>query len=251
MPLRLALTPGRTKSRRVHRRAIELFRASCELKTRGRTGVLIYLSLEEHRAEIVADQAIAEKVEPEVWGEAMAVLVDEVKQGRVGEGLALAVEQVGAVLRRILPPSHDNPERTAQPGDPAVSAPDEDVPKRWSGRAASSSAKTKGKWEYVSRARNISAAVIVAIDDGRRSGRHVLLVEQYRVPLGRRCLELPAGLIGDETEGEAVEVAAARELEEETGYRAARRSSTSAIIARRRAWSPKASPCSAPRGWRR
>ena len=42
--------------------------------------MLIYLSLEERRAEIVADRAIAEKVEPEVWGEAMAVLVDEVKR---------------------------------------------------------------------------------------------------------------------------------------------------------------------------
>ena len=80
-PLRLALTPGRPRRRRVHRRAVELFRAGCELKTRGRTGVLLYLSLAERRAEIVADQAIAEKVEPEVWGEAMAALVDEVKAG--------------------------------------------------------------------------------------------------------------------------------------------------------------------------
>lgn len=109
-PLRLALTPGRTKSRRVHRRAVELFRATCELKTRGRTGVLIYLSLEERRAEIVADQAIAGQVEPEIWGEAMAVLVDEVKQGRPGAGLTLAVEKVGAVLQRILPAKHDNPD---------------------------------------------------------------------------------------------------------------------------------------------
>ncbi|MCP4637202.1 MAG: NUDIX hydrolase, partial [Methyloversatilis sp.] len=55
-------------------------------------------------------------------------------------------------------------------------------------------AKRRGKWEYVSRARGIRAAVIVAIDaDG-----HVLLVDQYRVPLGKRCLELPAGLVGDE-----------------------------------------------------
>jgi putative membrane protein len=108
--LRLALTPGRTKSRRVHRRAVELFRATCELKTRGRTGVLIYLSLEERRAEIVADQAIAGQVEPETWGEAMAVLVDEVKQGRPGAGMALAVEKVGAVLQRILPAKHDNPD---------------------------------------------------------------------------------------------------------------------------------------------
>jgi ADP-ribose pyrophosphatase len=78
-------------------------------------------------------------------------------------------------------------------------------------------AKKRGTWEYVSRARGIKAAVILAVDDG-----HVLLVEQYRVPLGRICLELPAGLIGDEEEGEAIELAAARELEEETGYRPAR-----------------------------
>lgn len=109
MPLRLALTPGRTKTRRVHRRAVELFRTGCELKTRGRTGVLIYLSLIEHRAEIVADQAIADQVEPDVWGEAMAVLVDEVKAGRPGQGMAAAVEKVGEVLKRILPPTLDNP----------------------------------------------------------------------------------------------------------------------------------------------
>jgi ADP-ribose pyrophosphatase len=85
----------------------------------------------------------------------------------------------------------------------------------WQGRFITT--KVNGKWEYVSRARGIKAAVILAIDDG-----HVLLVEQYRVPLGRMCLELPAGLVGDETEDEAVEIAAARELEEETGYDADR-----------------------------
>ncbi len=58
--------------------------------------------------------------------------------------------------------------------------------------------------------------MILALDDG-----HVILVEQYRVPLGRACLELPAGLVGDDVEGEAAEAAAIRELEEETGYRAA------------------------------
>jgi putative membrane protein len=110
MPLRLALTPGRTKSRRVHRRAVDLFRASCELKTRGRTGVLLYLSLAERRAEIVADEAIASQVELDVWGDAMAALIDEVKQGRPGRGMALAVEKIGAVLAPILPPTHDNPD---------------------------------------------------------------------------------------------------------------------------------------------
>ena len=85
----------------------------------------------------------------------------------------------------------------------------------WEGRYIA--AKRRGRWEYVSRTQGVSAAVILAVDDG-----HVLLVEQYRVPLGKTCLELPAGLIGDETEGEAAEAAAARELEEETGYRPAR-----------------------------
>lgn len=85
---------------------------------------------------------------------------------------------------------------------------------RWEGRFIA--AKTRGRWEYVSRTRNIKAAVILAIEDG-----HVLLVEQFRVPLGRPCIELPAGLIGDEagSENEDAAVAAARELEEETGYR--------------------------------
>lgn len=78
--------------------------------------------------------------------------------------------------------------------------------------------RCRGKWEYVSRARGIRAAVIVAIDDEG----HVLLIDQYRVPLGRRCLELPAGLIGDEHDGDTVEAAAIRELEEETGYTAQR-----------------------------
>lgn len=79
-------------------------------------------------------------------------------------------------------------------------------------------AKTRGKWEYVSRTRGIKAAVILAIDEDD----HVILVEQFRVPLGRPCIEFPAGLIGDHGEDEDATDAAARELEEETGYRAAR-----------------------------
>lgn len=78
-------------------------------------------------------------------------------------------------------------------------------------------AKRKGRWEFVSRAGGIRAAVILAIDAGE-----VILVEQFRVPLGRACLELPAGLVGDIDAGESVADSARRELEEETGYRADR-----------------------------
>lgn len=108
-PLRMALTPGATRRRRVRRRAVELFRVTCERRTRGRTGVLLYLSLAEHRAEIVADQAIAEKTEPADWGEAMALLIAEVKMNRAGAGMVLAVSKIGAVLARVLPPEADNP----------------------------------------------------------------------------------------------------------------------------------------------
>jgi ADP-ribose pyrophosphatase len=89
---------------------------------------------------------------------------------------------------------------------------------RWEGRYIA--AKTRGRWEYVSRARGIKAAVILAITPEDE----VVLVEQFRIPLGKRCIELPAGLIGDDDggEGENAATAAIRELEEETGYQAAR-----------------------------
>ena len=90
---------------------------------------------------------------------------------------------------------------------------DEAVEVVWQGKFIA--AKRKGKWEFVSRTRGVTAAVILAIDEG-----HVILVEQHRAPINVQCLELPAGLVGDEQEGEAIEAAAIRELEEETGYRA-------------------------------
>ena len=85
----------------------------------------------------------------------------------------------------------------------------------WQGKYLS--VRTSGTWEYAERVGSIAAAVIVAIDGEGQ----LLLVEQYRVPLGRTCLELPAGLDGDESAGEGVADAARRELEEETGYHAA------------------------------
>lgn len=109
MPLRMALTPKATKARRVRRRAITLFRAVAQGRTRGRTGVLIYLSLDEHRAELVADAAINEKVAPEIWGDAMAALIDGVRAGRAADGMAQAVHQVGLVLAEHFPATGDNP----------------------------------------------------------------------------------------------------------------------------------------------
>lgn len=108
MPLRLALTPGATKTRRVRRRAISLFKAAAERRTVGRTGILIYLSMGEHRAEIVADEAITKVTVPDSWGEAMAALIVEVKAGRTAEGIVAAIERVGAVLAEHFPRSADD-----------------------------------------------------------------------------------------------------------------------------------------------
>ena len=75
-----------------------------------------------------------------------------------------------------------------------------------------------GTWEYVERCGGVHAVVILAEHDGK-----VVLVEQVRVPLGnRKCLELPAGLVGDEDPDATVEYTAVMELEEETGFTADR-----------------------------
>jgi putative membrane protein len=103
IPLRLALTPGATKTRRVRRRAISIFKAGAERRTIGRTGILIYLSMGEHRAEIVADEAITKVTTPETWGEAMAALLVEVKAGRPADGIVAAVGLVGEVLKQHFP----------------------------------------------------------------------------------------------------------------------------------------------------
>ena len=73
----------------------------------------------------------------------------------------------------------------------------------------------EGRWEYVQRCGGVHAVVILAEYDGK-----VVLVEQARVPLGyRKCIELPAGLVGDEDD-KGVEETAIKELEEETGFTA-------------------------------
>jgi putative membrane protein len=108
MPLRLALTPGSTKTRRVRRRAVMLFKTGGERRTIGRTGILIYLSMGEHRAEIIGDEAITASTTPETWGEAMTALLTHVKAGRPADGIVAAVELIGAVLAEHFPKSHED-----------------------------------------------------------------------------------------------------------------------------------------------
>lgn len=78
-------------------------------------------------------------------------------------------------------------------------------------------AMRRGRWEYASRTNEVRAVVIFGEVDGK-----VVLVEQQRVPIDGKCLELPAGLVGDEDRSATVEETAIKELEEETGYTADR-----------------------------
>jgi ADP-ribose pyrophosphatase len=75
----------------------------------------------------------------------------------------------------------------------------------------------RGKWEYASRVNGINAVVILAEHDGK-----LILVDQPRVPPDCRCIELPAGLVGDTDADATVESTAIKELEEETGFTAER-----------------------------
>lgn len=107
-PLKFALIPRPVKIARARDAAIRHFKVGAERRTHGRTGVLLYLSMREHRAEIVADEAIAAKVDAEVWGKAMADMLAEIRQGHVAEGLAAGVRDVGEVLAEHFPRGADD-----------------------------------------------------------------------------------------------------------------------------------------------
>jgi putative membrane protein len=109
-PVRLALTPRGVKRHEVRRRAREIFQSKNLEATRGRTGVLIFVSLAERMAELIADEGIATHVEPGVWDRAMAALSAGLKRGEPGAGFAAAVGLCGDVLAERFPADpKDNP----------------------------------------------------------------------------------------------------------------------------------------------
>ena len=94
---------------------------------------------------------------------------------------------------------------------------DEDAPVEvmWAGKYVR--ALRKGRWEYVSRTNDVRAVVILAEYEGK-----VILIDQPRMAVGGRCVELPAGLVGDEDRNATIEDTAIKELEEEAGFTAER-----------------------------
>ena len=107
-PLKFWLILPPIKTQRTFARAVSLFKVGAERRTHGRTGILIYLSMREHRAQIIADEAIASRVSPETWGEAMAAMLVHIKDGRVADGMIAAVEKVGVVLAEHFPRLEDD-----------------------------------------------------------------------------------------------------------------------------------------------
>ena len=107
-PLRMFFTPRTVRRHRVRRRAIELFKVGAEARTTGSTGILVYLSLGEHMAEIVADEAVHKKVPDTEWGDAMIALIVEAREGRIADGMISAVARIGSILATHLPRAADD-----------------------------------------------------------------------------------------------------------------------------------------------
>jgi putative membrane protein len=100
--------PAAIRTARVHAQATRAFRMSAERRTTGRTGILIYLSMREHRVEILADQAIASKVEPGVWADAIAAMLAELREERIADAMIAGVAKVGAILAVHVPRQADD-----------------------------------------------------------------------------------------------------------------------------------------------
>lgn len=108
-PIKRALTPKSLKRERVHRAALQQFLSKGMHLTSGRTGVLIFASVGDRMAEIVADEGIYAKVKPEVWNEAVARLTDGMGRGAPADGFLAAIELCGGVLAQHFPPGSQNP----------------------------------------------------------------------------------------------------------------------------------------------
>lgn len=103
--LRLALVPRAVQRRQAHRAALEQFVVRGIARTKGRTGVLIFVSLAEHYARIIADEGIAHKVHQMEWQAAVDALTAHMRDGRIAAGFVAAVARCGAVLAAHAPPN--------------------------------------------------------------------------------------------------------------------------------------------------
>ncbi len=108
-PLRYALVPKSIKERTAHRRAMEQFLAQNLHTTTGRTGVLIFVSIAERYAEIIADTEIDAKVSDAEWQAIVHDLTDTIGSGKPTEGFVKTIERIGKHLAKSFPPGTADP----------------------------------------------------------------------------------------------------------------------------------------------
>jgi len=104
MPLRMALVPRLLRRTLAHRAALEQFVVRRIANTRNRSGVLIFVSLAERYARIIADEGVAQKVPNAEWQAAIDALTGHMRDGRIAAGFIAAIERCGAVLAAHAPP---------------------------------------------------------------------------------------------------------------------------------------------------
>jgi putative membrane protein len=102
--IRFRLVPRSILTQRAHRRAVEQFLVQNLHTTAGRTGALIFVSIAEHYAEIVAERALHAKVPEAAWQGIVDNMTAAIGQGRAGDGFVSAIESVGAMLAEYFPP---------------------------------------------------------------------------------------------------------------------------------------------------
>ncbi|KXF76328.1 hypothetical protein ATN84_15735 [Paramesorhizobium deserti] len=107
--VRIMLVPHRIRYRRAHLNAVQQFLARNVHITSERTGVLLFVSLAEHYAEVVADAGINAKVEQEEWNGIVATLTDHASRQAVADGYVAAIGKAGELLARHFPPTDGKP----------------------------------------------------------------------------------------------------------------------------------------------
>jgi putative membrane protein len=106
--LRVRAVPKLARIERAQRAAMRQFMAHGLQDTKARTGVLIFVSLAERYAAIIADEGINVKVDQSVWDGAMAELITAIKEKKAADGLLAAIERCGKVLAEHFPPGAMN-----------------------------------------------------------------------------------------------------------------------------------------------
>ncbi|HWO42040.1 MAG TPA: TPM domain-containing protein [Candidatus Eisenbacteria bacterium] len=107
------LIPKARAEKALDLRSLAAFTARGLHHTRAHTGILILVSLLEHRVEVLADKGINDKVPPGTWDEVVQILTDGLKRGKACEGFCRAIERCGDILAQHFPRSPEDQDELA------------------------------------------------------------------------------------------------------------------------------------------